>query len=250
MWNNILLFFQFLTRVPINKNLDCSEENFKKGIFSFVLVGAFLGLVDYGILILLDGLLPPMVVAGFLVIVPIVLTGGMQIDGIGDTCDGFFAFKEGGKERRIEIMKDSRVGTFAVIGIIWDMSMKFIMISYIISSGNYAGIIMFMILSRLGVMYAAYIGKRAKKVGTGNLYIQNIGTSGLVIAHIIVLIAGFLSGEFLGTMVALPVIFAVVYIFDRYCIKKIGGQSGDTLGATNELCEIAALMLFTILIYR
>lgn len=243
MINNLLLYFQFLTRVPINKSLDCSMENFKKGIYGFVLVGAFLGGVNTFLYYIMRGIFSNTITAGVLVIVPILLTGGMQIDGIGDTCDGFFAFKEGGKEKRIEIMKDSRVGTFAVIAIIWLMVMKINIISELISDGKIYGIFMFTVLSRFCVMFQAYIGKKAKEHGTGNLYIQNVGSRGLFSGLTLTLIFALISGGIFETVLILPIIMIITMVFNKYCEKKIGGQSGDTLGATNEICELAALMV-------
>ena len=242
-WNNIQLYFQFLTRVPINKNLNCQEKNFRDGIFAFVIVGGFLGIINYGILLIFNNILPSIVIAGFLVLIPIMLTGGMQMDGIGDTCDGFFAFKEGGKERRIEIMKDSNVGTFAVIGIIWDMGMKLVLLNELIVTHKYWGVVMYMVLSRLGVMFSAKIAKRAKEHGTGNLYIENCTGKGIAIAVIISCGLATICGALVETVIIIPVILFVVWIFNSYCNNKIGGQTGDTLGASNEICELVALIV-------
>ncbi len=247
LYNNIQLYFQFLTRVPINKNLNCDEKNFRDGIFAFVIVGGFLGIINYGILLLFKNILPSVVIAGFLVLIPIMLTGGMQMDGIGDTCDGFFAFKEGGKERRIEIMKDSNVGTFAVIGIIWDMGMKLVLLNELIVTHKYWGVFMYMVLSRLGVMFSAKIAKRAKEQGTGNLYIENSTVKGITLALIITCGLAVLCGALVETVIIIPFVFFIVWIFNRYCNKKIGGQTGDTLGASNEICELVALIVMVAL---
>ncbi|WBW98938.1 adenosylcobinamide-GDP ribazoletransferase [Oceanirhabdus sp. W0125-5] len=245
--NNIQLYFQFLTRVPINKNLNCDEKNFRDGIFAFVLVGAFLGIINYGILLMVRNILPSIVISGFMVLIPIMLTGGMQMDGLGDTCDGFFAFKEGGKERRIEIMKDSNVGTFAVIAIIWFMVMKLVLLNELIVAHEYWGVFMYMVLSRLGVMFSAKIAKRAKPQGTGNLYIENSTVKGIVIALIICCGLATIFGGIIETVTIIPIMFFVVWFFNKYCNKKIGGQTGDTLGATNEICELVALILMVML---
>src|SRR3712207_7691186 len=75
-FNNLLLYFQFFTRIPINKCLKCEKENFRDGAFFFPVVGLFIGSVQWGIYKLLNPIFPATIIAVIVLIVPVILTGG------------------------------------------------------------------------------------------------------------------------------------------------------------------------------
>lgn len=241
-FNNFLLYFQFLTRVPINMNLECSQDNFRRGIIFFPIVGVFIGICQMIMYFIFGSILPSSVVAVILILTPIMITGGLQIDGLGDTCDGFLAFKGGGKEKRIEIMKDSRIGTFAAIAIIFDFLFKFVLIQSAIDASSPWILFMAPILSRFSVVFISFIGKRAKENGTGNFYIQNVGKLGMLLVTLIPIVCGYFTLGISAVAITMGLCIILCYVFNRYCESKIGGQSGDTLGATNEIVEIISMM--------
>ena len=79
--NDFLLFFQFFTRIPINKSLNCEKGNFRRGAIFFPIVGLFIGIVQWLIYYILIRVLPINITAVFVVIIPIVITGGLHVDG-------------------------------------------------------------------------------------------------------------------------------------------------------------------------
>jgi len=85
------LMLQFFTRVPVKRNLPCTAKNFKRGVVFLPLIGFLIGGLQYGVLFLLQERLPSTILAVIAVLLPIIITGGLHIDGLGDTCDGFFA---------------------------------------------------------------------------------------------------------------------------------------------------------------
>ncbi|MEG0307651.1 MAG: adenosylcobinamide-GDP ribazoletransferase [Clostridium sp.] len=239
IFNNFLLLFQFITRIPVNISLACERENFRKATLYFPVVGAILGLIEYGAFYVTSLWLPLPMAAIVTVLIGIMITGGLHMDGLGDTCDGFFSFRS--RERIIEIMKDSRVGSFGVIAVIIDIAIKTLGIYYIgIKSMGYM-IIVIPMISRLFTVFIALVGKSAKKEGTGNLYIGN--TTGMYFTGALTLTI-LIGNLFFGIGAILTLLLGgliVTVLFNAFSNSRIGGQSGDTLGANNELVE---LMLF------
>ena len=246
-FNNFLLLFQFITRIPVNISLACEKENFRKATLYFPVVGAILGAIEY-IVFYITALWLPLPVASIItVIVGIMITGGLHMDGLGDTCDGFFSFRS--RERIIEIMKDSRVGSFGVIAMIIDIAVKVLGIYYIgIKSMGYMIIVVPMI-SRLFTVFIALIGKTAKKDGTGNLYIENTNSIYFIGAMVLTLLIGSLFFNVKYILILLFGGLIVTLLFNSFCNSRIGGHSGDTLGANNEIVELTLFILISSTIF-
>jgi adenosylcobinamide-GDP ribazoletransferase len=241
--NDFLLFFQFFTRIPINKSLNCEKENFRRGSIFFPVIGLFIGILQWIVFYLLMKVLPVNITALFVVMVPIVITGGLHVDGLGDTCDGFFSFK-GDKNKIIEIMKDSTIGTYSCIAIVFDMLARYVAVCTIIEMNLPLMLIATPIIARFTVVFLSFIGKNAKETGSGNIFIGNIHNKQMIIVTIITLI---LVPLFIGLskgiiLVASALIFS--FLFNKFCESKITGHTGDTLGANNELVEILVMILF------
>ncbi len=145
------------------------------------MVGLFIGIVQWLVYYILIKVLPINITAVFIVIIPIVITGGLHVDGLGDTCDGFFSFK-GDKDKIIEIMKDSTVGTYASIAVVFDMLVRYAAVSTVIERNLPLILIATPIIARFTVVFISFIGKNAKETGSGNIFIGNIDVKRLVIA--------------------------------------------------------------------
>lgn len=240
--NDFLLMLQMLTRIPINKNLNCNKNNFRNGTMFFSFIGFIIATIQFCFYILLNKRLPISIVCVIIIIIEIVLTGALHIDGLGDTFDGFFAFKSGGKDKVIEIMKDSNIGTFSCIAIIFDILIKYHSYEYLIPKNKYIIFIIPMI-SRFFIHIMIFISKPAKKNGSGNLFINNTNIIHILIDFCILILinVNFLNIELLGICLITGIL--VTFLFNLLCIKKIQGVTGDSLGATNELIQIFVLMV-------
>ncbi|MCY6372181.1 adenosylcobinamide-GDP ribazoletransferase [Clostridium ganghwense] len=239
---SFLLMLQFMTRIPININLPCEQEDFRRGTIFLPLVGAVIGLIQWLIYFVLIQRLPMTITAVFVVLTGVLLTGALHVDGLGDSCDGFFAFK--GKDRIIEIMKDSRIGTYACIAVVFDILIKITSLSCINDTRTALIIIAVPIIGRASLVTISFIGNTAKKTGSGNLFIGNVGkieiSAALIIAAALVfLLVGIEKGSIL---IAASLI--LTFLFNKFCRSKIDGITGDNLGANNELNEILVLVLF------
>lgn len=109
-FRRLILMIQFLTTIPVPINLDVSEEDFGKGLLFAPLVGLLIGGIIAGSFLLLGTIFPPTITAVFIIILYIVLTGGIHLDGLGDTSDGIFSNRP--KERMLEIMREQGLQPF------------------------------------------------------------------------------------------------------------------------------------------
>ncbi|MGH4123071.1 MAG: adenosylcobinamide-GDP ribazoletransferase [Clostridium sp.] len=241
--NDFLLFFQFFTRIPININLKCEKQNFRRGAIFFPVVGLFIGIVQWLVYYILIKALPINITSVFVVIIPIVITGGLHVDGLGDTCDGFFSLK-GDKDKIIEVMKDSRVGTYASIAIVFDMLARYAAVFTIIELNLPLILIATPIIARFSVVFLSFIGKNAKEKGSGNIFIGNIDVKRIGITGITTIILVTLLIGFNKSVILIASGLILTLLFNKFCESKITGLTGDSLGANNELVEILTMILF------
>jgi len=242
----LVLMIQFLTRIPIPLNLDVKEEDFAWGTVFFPLVGLLVGLlmaIGYCIGVLLSYKLIPAVLA---VLFQALITGVFHIDGLGDTFDGLFSNKS--KDKMLEIMKDSRLGTNAAVAILFDVLLKILLLDQISRmlepSLSYFLIFSIPIVGKVGILTSAAFSKYARpEGGLGRIIIDNVRVPQWLIGLIL---AGGLLSLLLGKkgLLHMAAALLVSFLFTGFVKKKIGGATGDTLGAVNEICEICFLLFF------
>lgn len=241
---DFLLMVQFLTRLPVKRSLPCEAKNFRDGAAMLPLVGLLVGGIQWIVYYGCMRLFPVEVTTVLTLAVGVLIMGCLHQDGFGDIFDGFFSFK-GDKDKIIEIMKDSRIGTFASVALMFDILARYAAINFIILKGWHFVIIIAPVISRCTLVFLFLIGKNAKKNGTGNLFIGNVSIWHFIISFIVTIA---LSIVFIGvesTIIVIPVAFIVTLLFLKLCNSKIGGITGDCLGANNEFVELAILIAFT-----
>ncbi|MBC2579806.1 adenosylcobinamide-GDP ribazoletransferase [Clostridium sp. DJ247] len=242
---NFLLMLQFFTRIPVNINLPCEKHNFRRGSVFLPIIGFIVGIIQWLIYKMLIKVLPVSTSIVLILLVGVIVTGAMHIDGLGDTCDGFFAFK--GSGRIIEIMKDSRIGTYACIVIVIDFLLRYTLLVFIVPNFSIA-IIVVPIIARLSILFLASVGKSAKSNGTGNFFVGNFGKMQFVIGIVITIGILILIMNPRHVIILTISALALSFLFNFYCNIKINGLTGDTLGANNELVEILTLILIAIML--
>lgn len=242
---DFLLMLQVLTRVHINRSLPCENKNFKNGANYFSLIGLLIGLCQFGLFILLSKTIAVNFAVIVIIIFDALITGAMHIDGFGDTCDGFFAFK--GKDKIIEIMKDSRIGTFACIGIVLNLLIKYQGYLLLAVNSKTITIILIPMISRFSMILLSYIGKPAKENGSGNLFINTVTIKEVIVNTAFVLVIGFSLNSIFQTAFLLISAIVITILFNLLCNSKINGITGDSLGANNELVVLISLIIIDML---
>lgn len=238
MINGLILALQFLTRIPINKNIEFNNENIRRSTFFYPYIGALLGAIASLFYYVLKPL--NIEIASFItVLVIIFLTGGLHLDGLSDTADGFYSARD--KEKMLIIMKDSRIGAFGVISLILIILFKYIILSNL---KDHIALVLILSLanSRLVVLIQMAYKKTARPGGLGELF-HNSNPKIYILTSIIlyIIIISIINFKFLIPLIGTIILGEVI---TRITYKKIDGFTGDVYGATIELTEVLSLLIF------
>jgi adenosylcobinamide-GDP ribazoletransferase len=230
----LILMLQFLTRIPVNIVLDCNETDFKKGIYWFTTVGAVLGLMLAGTGFWLGRFIDDSWISALLLtLIHILFTGGLHLDGVADSADGLLSNRD--STRMLEIMKDSRIGSNGVLALIFVLALKTIGFKMMMDYGMYWAMFAMPVIARSAVVYAFWRGSTPREQGMGNLFIGQAGVKEMLVNLIIPI---FLIFKVDFMLVAI----LVAWVFTQFILhesnKKIGGITGDVLGAIIELNEV------------
>ncbi|MFO7447018.1 MAG: adenosylcobinamide-GDP ribazoletransferase [Ignavibacteriaceae bacterium] len=255
MKKQIKIFFtalMFFTRIPCPKWVDHSEEYLNKSSIYFPFIGWIVGGFSALILWLSSFIFPVSVAIIISMISSILVTGAFHEDGFADVCDGF----GGGwtKEKILDIMKDSRIGAYGVIGLILILGIKFSLLYQIFQPGTwiiYIVIIAAHSLSRFAaasVIYTHNYVKENEDSKAKPLAKKMSGTE-LFIAGIFGLLPLFLFSDYIFLLIIIPVFLARFYL-TFYFKKWIGGYTGDCLGAVQQVTEIVFYLSVNVVIWK
>ena len=231
--------FGLLTRLPLRVNTAKATARGAGSAWAFPIVGAFIGLMAAATVAIVLWLgLPAPVAAIFAILVPILLTGAMHEDGLADTADGLW----GGwtKERRLEIMKDSHIGTYGTLAIGLSLLLRGVLMTALISEGVYvAGLIMAAMMSRASMVGILAFLPNARETGLSRTFGKPSSAVALL-AGLICIIAALALAPSIATSIFFVTVGATI-ICGLIAKAKIGGQTGDILGATQQVTEIIVL---------
>lgn len=222
-----------LTAIPV-PGTDCKQH--EDSLYAFPVVGAVLG----GLLWLVAGTgqwLPQWVTAAFMVVAQTLLTRGFHLDGIADAADGF----GGGytKERALEIMKDSTVGAFGAIALVLTLLLKLVLFYSLLTLNHAEIIVASMVISRTAQVFQCVTLPYARPDGTAATSVRKAHQTHLTVA--LILCAALLLISKPASLWLLPLGLLAAFLWGLYCRKRVDGITGDLLGATNEIVEIAVL---------
>ncbi|EOI6456577.1 TPA: adenosylcobinamide-GDP ribazoletransferase [Yersinia enterocolitica] len=239
-----LATLQFMTRIPVPERWTqgLALDNYERGIIGFPFIGLIVGGIGGVIFTLLApwcGV--PLAALGYVLALALV-TGAFHLDGLADTCDGVFSARK--REQMLEIMRDSRLGTNGGLALIFIVVAKVLVVSelalrdapmlLILTATSVAGRTVIVLL-----MYRQRYAREGN--GLGNIYIGKVtGKQTLV-----TLAGGAILTLLLGqgaALLALVISMVVVALLATYLRRRLGGQTGDTLGAAAEVGELIFLL--------
>ncbi len=232
-----ILALQFLTVATVWPRLRVEDRDLAGSMAYYPLVGLALGLA----LAWANRLMffwPPVLADGVTVALGVVLTRGLHLEGLADTADGLGSGVT--TERALEIMKDSRSGSFAVMAVALDLLLRWAALMALPGSVKFQALILAPVLSRWAMVWAVYRSPYARREGPG---LARPFAEGLIKLHMtaaaltaLVVSVGLLwwigAALFLGVSL-------LAHAFKYYCLGRLGGITGDLLGALNEIGEIA-----------
>lgn len=236
--NSLLLAIQFLTRLPIHVETEFNEKEAGKSLFWFPWIALFMGVVvgfvnnffyDVG----------PLFAAFLGLITWYLLNGGLHMDGLMDTADGFLSNRD--RDRVVEIMHDSTIGVFAVLALVLVLLGKFSVLASVAIQPVEMGI--FFASARMGVLTAIHFFPSAPASSMGNFFKHGASKNSYYLQWLI------LAAIILFTRDKSFLLFPVAgclwgVVFSRLSVRKIGGLTGDVYGAITETGELFMLLLF------
>ena len=233
--------WQFLTVIPSPPRFRAyGAEDLGRSTSFFPVVGLFLGLVLFGLDYLLGLFLPSIVVNILLIIALVILTGALHLDGFIDTCDGLVV--RSSVSDKLEIMTDSRVGVFGVVGGCCLILVKFAALVALPEGLRASALILMPVLSRWGMVYAIYAFSPAKQEGLGWVAKQRTYWKGIAVATIFALVIALVLLSWWGAAL-LAALCLILFVLARYLSSRFGGLTGDSYGAINEFAEVTVLIL-------
>jgi adenosylcobinamide-GDP ribazoletransferase len=211
----------------------------------FPLVGLAIGLLLAFGYYLLSFLFPRPLVVWLTIGFSVLLTRGLHLDGFADTLDGLAS--GGTKEKMLEVMRDSRIGPFGVIGLILLIGAKYLAIDHLSNNLIPLFLILMPVMGRNSMVLVCYRAPYARSgEGLAKPFTQHLRVREIVVALSSALLIGLLLIGLKGIVVFLGIgLFSLGYRF--FFLKKLDGVTGDILGAVNELAELLSLFLFLII---
>ncbi len=209
----------------------------------FPLVGLLLAFLLWLLVLILTPLVPQLALAALLVVALVILTGGLHLDGLMDSCDGLFGGST--RERKLEIMRDSHVGSFGVLGGACILLLKFALFASLRVNALPLALLLALPSARWSLVLAVRVFPSARPTGLGAAFHQAVTTERSVLAGIIALAIVLLAGQFIGLIVWATVTI-ITLVLGFWITRIIGGLTGDNYGAIEEVAEIVALLVLVI----
>ncbi len=242
----------FLTRLPLPKSWMFGAEDIGRSTAVFPIIGVLFGGVSWLILKLFLWLeigsksLESLLVATLIIVVSVRITGALHVDGLADMADGFGGGRD--KERILAIMRDSLIGTFGGVALILLFALKIIAIGILIERGKAESFLLIapMIARWATVPLGKFLPYARREGGLGQSVTDFVGWTELIVATAITAIFIFLIAHPNGFICWLIVCVSTAYVANL-CLRKIGGMTGDTLGANSEISEVVVFLTAIIL---
>ncbi len=242
--NTFLLMIQLFTKIPINKEIEFDKDKFRKGVLYFPLVGLIVGLITALMAYVLNFIFSTQVTAMLSILFSIALTGALHWDGLADTMDGVLSARK--REQMLIIMKDSRIGTHGVLALVLFVILKFLLLVELNDELLLPVIFVLPVVGKTAIALTLWGSQYARKEGLGDLFIGKTRPKDSIGAGIISLVIIYIA---LGVKGILALLFVILisFIIRRKLNKILGGMTGDTLGAINEIAELLFIPLLILL---
>jgi adenosylcobinamide-GDP ribazoletransferase len=238
---DLLLAFQFLTRLPAGKGAHAGDLG--RSCAWFPLPGYGMGLLVAGAARLAAPHLSAPLAAVLAVAALAWLTGGLHLDGVADVFDGLGG-GQGDRERTLRIMRDSRIGALGATALVLVLALKVAAVSDLFSRGSFWPLVVAPAVARFAVVPLVVLFPYARAEGLGLAFRGTAGRREIAVAALLAAaaIAPFAPASLLPAAVALAAAAAVALSVNR----RLGGLTGDVYGASIELAEAALLAAATL----
>jgi adenosylcobinamide-GDP ribazoletransferase len=245
MIRRFLVAVQFLTRLPVPRALNSSEADIGKAAAFFPLVGVIVGGAAALVFVALQRILPLPASVLCAIVFAAFLTNGFHEDGLADSFDGF----GGGwtKDRVLEIMRDSRIGTFGTLALIFTIVGKVTFLSSLPPGQVWRWLIVAHSASRWTILPLCAWLPYARTEGQGKLVAKQVGVLEIITGTFTLLLV-FILLSWQAAIAALLVTTLVTLLSGLYFRARLQGITGDCLGAANQLTEVGLYLTALVLL--
>jgi adenosylcobinamide-GDP ribazoletransferase len=249
MIKNFITALQFLTFVTVKRDHPVEEGDLARSMVYFPLIGFLIGflLVNADKVFVMFAL-PHSIATFLLIIISVLVTRALHIDGLADTLDGLMGGRN--PSSRLDIMKDSSLGTAGALGIVIVLFMKYLCLNNLYEGDRIAALLVAPVVGRWAQTYMVFNTQYGREDGMARAFVGHLRSSGLAAASVIAigLSAFVLVGLDPHTLTFYSVLICCVLLLTivgkHYLTRKLGGVTGDAIGAMSELNEILVLLLF------
>ncbi len=233
---------QFLTTFPIQLKAMPSKQQNGQSLLFYPVVGLIIGSILALIAFTLQSL-PIILLSSIILVVWIWLTGGLHLDGLADTADAWVG-GFGDAERTLKIMKDPACGPIGVLSLVIICLLKWSALYVLLQKQQFLALILFPILGRLAPLFLFLSTQYVREKGLGSSMAEYIPRA-WALAVFLLCLAACLYFSWVG-LISLVVFVVTLAYLRRKFIQRIGGVTGDTIGAAIEISELSSLMAFVI----
>lgn len=229
----------FFTRIPLPDDED-HRGDLANAAITFPIAGFLIGALLATIWLIADYFLPALPAAAIAIAAGLVLTGALHEDGLSDCADGL-----GGnvsKERALEIMRDSRIGTYGAAALIITIGLRWSGLASLDMWFGFSALIIAHMTGRAAITVPMYFSKYARKEGLGKSVSNGIDINQFSLTLLIPILISFLIAGWQG-LLAVVVSMVAAWLVTKWLDNKIGGYTGDGLGAVEQISEITALLV-------
>ena len=237
----LIIYTQFFSRIVIPKAVDISY--LRRGLPFLTLFGLLLGLISGGFYFLMSLVLPGMVAWVLTLAFDVLLTGGFHLDALADTADGLFSSRK--KERMLEIMKDSRIGSNGVLALILYYALMLVLYPYL-PEPRWFIVASLTMIGKAGLSLQLYRMTYAREGGGSGNFFSGSKTSDILLAQLLPLLLSLLVFSWRG-LLAYGLVFLGAIGYRWFVYNKIDGHTGDTLGAYVEIAQLLYLLGLVVL---
>lgn len=230
----------FLTIIPVAYPSGDAGERLGRAYFPAV--GALLGFGAGIVLLVVSAFITPLVGAVAALAVLALVTGGLHLDGLADTADGLFGGRD--RERRLEIMRDPRVGSFGAIALVLVLLMDVATLASINPARALLSLVVAGALSRWAMLWLVALLPYARPQGLGIAAAGGHRVSDLVLGSLLAALACLIDWR--SAVIAVLLVTVVATGVAAFAKNRIGGATGDVYGATVEICQLAVFVAFAV----
>ena len=250
MIKNFINAVQFLTIFTVRKKQELDEGDLARSMIYFPAVGFLIGFLLINVDKAMSFVLPQTISNALLVIILVVMTRAIHVDGLADTLDGIMGGRD--PQSRLAIMRDSRLGTAGAVGILFLLLLKYLCFNNLYESEKVSALLTAPMLARWSQTMMVFNAEYGRENGMAKAFVGHLRAGSLVVASVLAIglsVFVVVRTDVHSAALVLSLLCGVValtFIGKKYFNSRLGGVTGDTIGAVSELNEVLVLLLFVV----